>query len=149
MHIRKYCEDDKLIVYKLFRETIQNINLNDYDIEQIREWVDKSNLEIFNDSLLASFSVVCEKNSEIIGFGDINQDGYLDRLYTHKDFQNIGVGTIICDALENNFKGNKVYVHASITARKFFEKRGYKVIKSQSVKINNVELMNFIMSKEK
>lgn len=38
-------------------------------------------------------------------------------------------------------------VHASISAKPFFEKRGYKVIKEQSVKVDNVYLTNYLMEK--
>lgn len=80
----------------------------------------------------------------IIGFGDISKAGYLDRLYVHKDHQKKGVGAAICTRLENAI-GGKIVTHASITARPFFENRGYKVIREQQVKRQGVVLTNFVM----
>lgn len=37
--------------------------------------------------------------------------------------------------------------HASITARLFFEKRGFQIVKEQTVKRNGVEMMNYVMVK--
>ena len=87
------------------------------------------------------------ENGIIVGFGDIDFTGYLDRLYVHKDYQNQGIATAICDELECNFNESKVSTHASITARPFFEKRGYKVIKKQNVERSGGVLQNYIMEK--
>ena len=72
--------------------------------------------------------------------------GYLDRLYVHADMQKKGIAAAICDALERTVKG-KIVTHASITARPFFEKRGYTVIKEQQVERQGVLLTNFVMEK--
>lgn len=50
--------------------------------------------------------------------------------------------------LEYILNVDKVITHASITARPFFEKRGYKVIKKQSVERSGVLLQNYVMEKQ-
>ena len=87
------------------------------------------------------------KDNIIVGFGDIDQSGYLDKLYVHKDYQRQGIATVICNKLEQSPKTDKITVHASITAKPFFEKRGYKVIKEQQVIRREVFLTNYIMEK--
>ena len=58
------------------------------------------------------------------------------------------IATKLCDKLEQYCKDVKsLTVHASISAKPFFEKRGYKVIKEQSVKVDNVYLTNYLMEK--
>ncbi len=92
----------------------------------------------------------CRRAAEdeiIVGFGDIDETGYLDRLYVHKDYQGKGIATAICDRLEQAVQG-KIVTHASITARPFFEKRGYRVCKEQQVERQGIFLTNFIMEKE-
>ena len=51
---------------------------------------------------------------------------------------------MICNQLEQSISGT-ITTHASITAKPFFEKRGYKVIKEQHVDRQGVLLTNFIM----
>ena len=70
-----------------------------------------------------------------------------DRLYVHADHQNQCVATAICDALEQTAPGN-ITTHASITARPFFEKRGYKVIKEQQVERQGFFSQTSVMEKE-
>lgn len=71
------------------------------------------------------------------------------RLYVHKDYQYQGIATAICDKLEYNFDVYKVTTHASITAKPFFEKRGYKTIKKQTIDRSGVLLLNYVMEKNK
>ena len=69
-------------------------------------------------------------------------------LYVHKDFQRKNVASQICNELENIFPVSKITVHASITAKPFFEKRGYKIIREQFVEREEIFLKNYIMEKE-
>ena len=82
------------------------------------------------------------------GFGDIDGSGYLDRLYVHRRHQGKGVATALCDRLEQVCAG-VISTHASITAKPFFEKRGYRVIREQQVERQGVALTNFVMEKRR
>ena len=86
-------------------------------------------------------------SDEIAGFGDIDRTGYLDRLYVGRDFQGRGIATAICGRLEEHFPVERVTVCASITARPFFEGRGYRVLQAQKVLRRGVYLTNFVMEK--
>lgn len=148
MIIRRYEPEDCKELVKLFHDTVHSINARDYIKEQLCVWATGSvDLEAWNQSLLKHFSVVAVKNGIIVGFGDIDKNGYLDRLYVHKDYQNQGIATAICDELECSFQVDKIITHSSITARPFFERRGYKVIKKQNIKRNGVLLHNYVMEK--
>lgn len=94
---------------------------------------------------LEHYTVVAEKDGMIIGFGDMADSGYLDRLYVHKDYQRMGIAAAICDVLEKSVKSDKITTHASVTAKGFFEKRGYKAVKEQQVERMGVLLTNYVM----
>ena len=81
------------------------------------------------------------------GFGDMEEAGCLERLYVHKSYQGQGIATALCDALEAAGSVPRSTVHASITARPFFEKRGYTVVKEQQVQRRGVLLTNYVMEK--
>lgn len=131
----------------LFYDTVHTVNAKDYTKKQLSVWATGSvDLQKWNRSLLEHYSLVAVEGSEIAGFGDIDQTGYLDRLYVHKDYQRKGIATAICDGLERTVQG-KITTHASITARPFFEKRGYTVIKEQCVERQGITLVNFVMEK--
>ena len=65
-----------------------------------------------------------DDSGKIVGFEDMNGNGYLDRLYVHKDYQGQGVASAICDELERFAAGKTITTHASITAKPFFHHSG-------------------------
>ena len=149
MIIREYKPTDCEDLVKLFYHTVHTINAKDYSQEQLKVWAtDKIDLEVWNKSLSEHFTVVAVENNIIVGFGDIDNSGYLDRLYVHKDYQRRGVATIICDKLEQAVKVNKIITHASITAKPFVEQRGFKVVKEHQVVRNRIALTNYVMEKQ-
>lgn len=147
MIIRKYEPADCAAMAELFYNTVHTINAKDYTGEQLNVWAaGKMDLEKWNQSFQAHYSLVAVLKGTLVGFGDIDETGYLDRLYVHKDYQKKGIATALCDALEaGNF--SKVTTHASITARPFFEKRGYRVVKEQKVQRQGIFLTNYVMEK--
>lgn len=149
MIIRKYQPADCKTLTELFYDTVHTVNAADYTEEQLNAWAAGNvDLEEWNRSFLESYSLVAVKDDVIIGFGNISKTGYLDRLYVHKDHQGEGVAAAICNRLEEAVQG-EIITHASITARPFFENRGYKVITEQQVVRQNVLLKNYIMEKDK
>lgn len=148
MTLRDYTKTDCAELAELFYDTVHTVNAKDYTQEQLDAWATgKVNLEAWNESFQAHHTVVAEMDGKIVGFGDMDESGYLDRLYVHKDYQRRGVAAAICDALEQRTKAAEFTTHASITARPFFEKRGYTVAREQQVERRGVWLTNFVMKK--
>ena len=148
MTIRRYRSEDCRRLTELFYDTVHSVNARDYAPEQLDAWaIGQPDLEAWDRSLHAHESFVAEENGVIIGFGDIDQSGYLDRLFVDKDHQGRGVATALCDALEAAVRAEHYTTHASITARPFFEKRGYHVVRQQRVERQGVFLTNFVMEK--
>ncbi|MBP3703982.1 MAG: GNAT family N-acetyltransferase [Clostridia bacterium] len=148
MEIRTYRPDDCAEMAKLFYETVHSVNRRDYTEEQCDAWADGHvDIEKWNVSFLAHRTLVAVEDGRIIGYADMDDGGYLDRLYVHRDYQGIGTATALCDRLEEEIYAAVYTTHASITARPFFEKRGYKVIREQRVERHGVLLMNFVMEK--
>lgn len=148
MFLREYRQEDCLSVIRLFQETVRAVNSRDYSPEQIAVWAPFDvDVEKWNSSLLSHHSLLCVEGERLLGFGDIDEEGYLDRLYVSKDHQGMGVATLLCEALESLRPFERILTHASITARPFFEKRGYVVLKEQQVERSGVLLTNFVMEK--
>ena len=145
MFIREYQSSDCEELTKLFYNTVHTVNAKDYTEEQLDAWATgQVDLNKWDQSLREHYSIVAVENEMLVSFGDIDESGYLDHLFVHADCQGKGIGTMICNRLEQAVSGN-IITHASITARPFFEKRGYRVVKEQQVERQGVFLTNFEM----
>ena len=148
MFIRKYQSSDCKELTELFYNTVHTVNAGDYTKEQLDVWApEQADLEKWDQSLRANYSVVAVENEKNAGFGDIDKAGYLDRLFVHADCQRKGIGAAICNQLEQAVEGT-ITVHASITARPFFEKRGYEAVREQQVVRQGIYLTNYVMMKK-
>lgn len=91
MRIREFQGSDINQVVSLFYETVHSVNAVDYTIGQLNAWAPKNEieakLEMWNKSLSNNVTYVAEINGKIVGFSDMTRNGYLDRLYTHKDIR--------------------------------------------------------------
>ena len=149
MKLRKYQQSDCKALTELFYNTVHTVNAKDYTEEQLNAWASgQVDFGKWNHSFQEHYSIVAVENGIIVGFGDIDKTGYLDRLFVHENHQGEGIATAICDKLEQVVMGN-ITTHASITAKPLFEKRGYKVVKKQEVERQGILLTNFVMEKEK
>lgn len=145
MKLRNYSPSDCEHLAALFYETVHSLNAKDYTREQLDCWASGNvNLLEWNASFLDHWTVVAVEKNKIVGFGDLAPSGYLDRLFVHKDYQRRGIASAICNHLES-FAKETVMTHASITARPFFEHRGYKVIRKQAALRQGVPIPYFIM----
>lgn len=147
--ICRYSHNDISEICNMFCDTVRNINKRDYTPEQIDAWAGGIDKDKWNKSLSEHYSLEVKVLGKIAAFGDIDGE-YLDRLYVHKDFQGLGYGKMILDSLEEHAIQSgyrKIRTCASITAKGFFEKYGYRVIRRQQVERKDVLLTNYVMEK--
>ncbi len=107
MNLRDYKTSDCTQLAELFYQTVHNVNVKDYTQVQLNAWATgEVDLAEWDASFLKHKTVVAVEGSAIVGFGDMDGSGYLDRLYVHKDYQRRGIASAICDVLESAVPGN-------------------------------------------
>lgn len=150
MIIRDYQWQDCEEIIELFKDTVIHVNCKDYTADQLQAWIHGADLAEWHQSFMDHKTVVAMKDGKIVGFADMDNSGFLDRLYVHKDYQHQHIGKSLCDELEAWASQNEITsirTHASITAKPFYEKRGYKTIQEQFVRRGACQLKNYIMEK--
>ncbi|MED4128559.1 MULTISPECIES: GNAT family N-acetyltransferase [Shouchella] len=155
MMILRFHENDTEEVVSLFYETVHSVNARDYSREQVEAWAaleDKSErINRWKRSLNENLTFVVKVNDRIVGFADLTFNGYLDRLFVHKEYQRQGVASLLVDKLESEAKRLKlqaIETESSITAKAFFTHRGYVTVRQQTVERKGVYLTNLKMRKE-
>ncbi|MDM5155910.1 GNAT family N-acetyltransferase [Bacillus sp. DX1.1] len=149
--VRRFNKNDLDQVLQLFYDTVHTINAKDYNQKQLDAWAPKGlDRTKWLNSLEKNICYVAEFEGKIISFGDYNDEAYIDRLFTHKNYQGWGVASQILQMLEKEatqLEQQEIYTEASITARPFFEKKGYMCIEEQNKKHNGQIFINYIMKK--
>ncbi len=149
--LRNYKTEDISPVVNLFRDTVHTINAKDYTEDQLNAWAPEHiDAELWSVKLSQHYTLIAECDGVICGFGDMDDTGYFDHLFVHKDYQGQGIATKIAAVIERyaQKKGFTIItVAASITAQPFFLKRGYTVVREQKVEYNGQTFTNYFMEK--
>ena len=142
---------DIVDITRLFYETIQAINSKDYPQDEIDDWSSwHSDFDKWNARIEEQYFIVAIFDCKIVGFGSLATDGYLDFMFVHKDYQGQGIASQLLSELEKWAieQGNQeIYSEVSITAKPFFERRGFELKRKQVKKSRDKELENYYMTK--
>ena len=100
--LRPYAPSDCPALAALFYDTVHTVAAADYTPAQLDAWADgRPDLAAWDASFRAHRTLVAVEGRTIIGFADLApEQGYLDRLYVHKDRQRRGVASALCAELE-------------------------------------------------
>ena len=151
--IRVALQSDTVELKQLFQNTVLAINRRDYSQAEVEDWAScGDNLANIKDMIKTHYFIVAvNQQSEIVGFSSITPQGYLHSMFVLKDFQGKGIAIMLLNDIEQYAITNgimRITSEVSLTARPFFEKRGYIVEEEQKRKANQLSLTNFWMAKQ-
>lgn len=150
--IRDYRAGDAPEIARLFYETVRSVNRADYSEEQVRAWAPGvPDVEEWHARMADRRTLVVEEGGEVAGFAELEGDGHLDTLYLRKDVVGRGIGRRLYEAIEREARCQglrRIFTEASITARPFFKRRGFRVVRERTVTVRGVSMTNFEMEKD-
>ncbi len=151
MIVRAYVPADVDALIDLFRQAVRRTAIRDYTEAQVMAWApDVVERERWVERRASRPTWVAEIDGRIAGFIDLEPDGHVDMMYVHPEFKGRGVATALMAKLEEAAAAQKLgrlYTEASITAKPFFEKKGFRVISAQTVHVRGQDLLNYRMEK--
>jgi len=167
MQIRLFQLQDTAEIAQLFHDTVRTINLQDYSLSQVqawapddiyfRDWVKVCTNRYTYVAIIPGYPEYCRREymdetleQVIVGFTELEIGGHIDCFYVHKDYQGRGVGSSLYQAIESQAiqRGcDRLYTEASITAKGFFQNRGFVVKQEQQVAVRGEVFKNFRMEK--
>lgn len=150
LSVRDYRADDCDATIAIFLAAIREVASRDYTPDEIEAWAQVEDRDTWATRRASRPSWVVECEGVTIGFSDLEQDGHLDMMFVHPAYQGIGVASLLLGKVEDEARRQglgRIFTEASLTARPFFEHRGFKVIARQSVEKRGQRLTNFRMEK--
>lgn len=151
MQIRRYRPGEELELWRLFHDTVHLSASADYSPEQLDAWSPTQvDLSKWRSRLGRLAPIVVENERKLIGYADFDTTGLVEHLYVHPQWQRRKVGTLLMQFVHEMARSDripKLYADVSITARPFFESWKFAIDHEQSVRLHDVELRGYRMSK--
>jgi GNAT superfamily N-acetyltransferase len=151
VRVREALPTDAAEMATLFFETVHAVNRRDYTAEQIEAWAPQPwKADQWAARQAGKTVAVAVDGDRVLGFAEFDPHGHIDCFYTHKDRQGQGIGSLLLADLERRAQARGVSTltaDVSITAKMFFERRGFKVLREQQVVRRGVALTNYAMDK--
>lgn len=156
--IRQATIEDVVEIKKLYYETVTTVNAKDYTPQQIQSWIKPfletdtttSDKRKFSDKIIEQYFIVAIIDNVITGFASVEDNGYLDFMYVHKDFQRHGVAKTLLTELERYTTEKNIQELNAIvskTALGFFQKFGWIKIREEEVEVRGATFIDNIMIK--
>ena len=127
--LRPYLPSDAADLAAIFQASIEDLTAEDYSDSQRAAWAAVADdEEAFAARLAEGLTLIATIEGVPVGFVSLRGTEEIDLLYVLPSAARLGVGTLLCDALEKIATargGKKLSVDASDTAEPFFLQRGY------------------------
>jgi|GEM_PF-138486 len=149
--LRAYQPADNKQIAALFFDTVHSVTTGDYTAAEQAAWAPTDiNAEAWCAPFSVDYTLVAVRKTQIVGFANLTADGCFDRLYVHKDFQRMGIAKSLSAVIEAHARNcglTTLHADVSITAKPFFTKQGYILLRDNIAERAGQQLINYKMKK--
>lgn len=148
--IKAYEPDDTQATIDIFLRAIREVASKHYDAAQIAAWAKVDEPEVWAQYRASRPTWLAMNGPLPVGFADLKPDGCLDMMFVDPDHQGKGIASLLLATVEKAARDQglqRIFTEASLTARPFFERRGFVVLAAQHVQKRGQTLANFRMEK--
>jgi putative acetyltransferase len=135
----------------LFTASVHELAAAHYDAAQRTAWAPQPpDLGHWRERLANLQTLVAECGSRMAGFISYAPDGHIDLLFTSPAYARQGIATLLYHRAELALCESGVrhlFTEASLVARPFFERQGFRVTQEQLVDLRGAQFRRFAMSK--
>jgi len=139
-------------IMQLYRHTILTVCRKDYGQKELDRWADLGSDEHRWENRIASqYFLVAKDPSGLLGFASLSVDNYIDVLYVSSKHQRLGIASLLFEAIHAKAMAKPIHdltADVSKTAKPFFEKKGFLLVKEQENLLDDVLIVNYKMRKD-
>ncbi|MEL6815531.1 MAG: GNAT family N-acetyltransferase [Cyanobacteria bacterium J06598_3] len=151
--IRKYKPGDELMIGQIYHDAVHELTREDYTEEQRNAWAtpiegDDAWAEKWRRRCDRKQPWVAVVDGKVAGFIEFEADGHIDCTYVSPVHAGKGHMSAIMERIFQEARWSNIsrlYAEVSITARPFFERHGFRVVRDNPHKVRGVPILNYIM----
>lgn len=152
IEINQYREDLYHEIADLFYLCVHSIDKKIYSQSKLNAWAPYPvDYDKWQQRSLKQKPFLAFVDKTLVGFIELEYDGYINCFYVHPDFQRRGIGNALLQFIMEEAKNKRlerIYVDASLVAKDFFQEKGFLLIRENCVLKGNESLSNFTMKKD-
>lgn len=151
-HVRPYRADDAEARADVFRQAVQKGAAAHYDQVQRDAWAAGPTAGSLHARLAPQLVLVAVDGSgAVIGFFSLTDPGLVDFAYVAPDLRGTGLADNLLERLTEAARARalpRLTTEASLVARSFFARHGWREERRQTIERLGVSLDNFVMSRD-
>jgi putative acetyltransferase len=152
MEIRAFREGDAPALRAVFASAIHGTASAYYTREQCDAWCPADyDIAGWAERIAGIAPFVVEEGGEIVGYADVQNDGYIDHFFVASTAARRGVGSALMRRIHEEAAARgltALYSNVSLAAQPFFAKWGFAIEQEQEVAVRGVTLRNARMRKD-
>ena len=152
MEIRRFRPGDEAALFNVYFTAIHEVASRNYSPEQVEAWAPADlDTDLWANRVRGIRPYVVELGGEIVGYADLQPDGYVDHFFVSGAHPRQGIGTRLMARIHEEARSlglTELTSDVSTTAEPFFALHGFKVVERRFPVLRGVTLQNALMRKE-
>ncbi len=149
VQIRPYKPGEEQALFAVYYSAIHLTASRDYTPEQIQAWAPKGlDMNLWACRIRGINPFVAESNGEVVGYADLQANGYIDHFFVSGTHARRGIGSLLMEHLlgEATALGlSELTSDVSRTAQPLYEKFGFVVVEQRRPERRGVVIPNAFM----
>jgi putative acetyltransferase len=148
-HIRRYEPGEETSLFDVYFTAIHLVACRDYTPEQLAAWAPRDlDNSLWQEKIRRINPFVAELNGELVGYADVQLDGYIDHFFVSGKHPRRGIGSLLMMRIlqeANSLTASTLRSHVSRTAQPFFAKFGFVIAEQRYPEVRGVVIPNALM----
>jgi putative acetyltransferase len=149
--IRRYTEGEESALFNVYYTAVHRVACRDYTPEQILAWAPADlDPKIWTAKIREHRPFVAELDGEVVGYADLQFNGYIDHFYVSGNHPRQGVGSKLMTHLLGEAKAHSLWEltsDVSRTAQPFYERFGFTIVEQRFPVVRGVMVPNALMKR--
>ena len=151
MQIRRFIEGDEAALFRVRQSSIHQVASRDYTREQVDAWAPfDMDPALWRERVRGIDPFVVLEGHEIVGYADVQPNGYIDHFFVAGDHGGKGVGSLLMQRIHEEAAAlglTELSSDVSRTAQPFFLRHGFVVVEQRSPVRRGVVIPNALLRK--